>query len=160
MIDLTIATIRSVTKGVLGVAFVQTALAVVGLVVMDVPAAGIWGAMILVLAIMQLPPWLILAPIAVWVFSVNEPLPATLFAVYAALVSICDMFLKPLFLGRGVEVPMLVILLGAIGGAIWAGVIGLFVGAVVLAIGYKLMMAWVYPDSLEIPATEPETAES
>lgn len=156
MVDLTIATIRSVTKGVLGVAIVQTALAVAGLVVMDVPAAGIWGALILVIAVMQLPPWLILAPIAVWVFSISEPVPATIFAVYSLVVSISDMFLKPMFLGRGVDVPMPVILIGAIGGAIWAGVIGLFVGAVVLAIGYELFLAWIYGDQLSVETGEIE----
>lgn len=146
LVDLSIATIRSVTKGVLGVAFVQTALAVLGLVVMGVPGTGIWGAIVLMLAVMQLPPWLVLAPIAVWVFSVAAPLPATIFAVYSLLVSVSDMFLKPLFLGRGVDVPMPVVLIGAIGGALSAGVVGLFVGAVILAIGYVLLIAWIYPD--------------
>jgi predicted PurR-regulated permease PerM len=86
---------------------------------------------------------LILGPIAVWVFSVADPVPATIFAIYAFIVSASDAFLKPMFLGRGVEVPMLVILIGAIGGAILAGIIGLFVGAVVLALGYQLLVAWM-----------------
>ncbi len=86
---------------------------------------------------------LILGPIAVWVFSVADTVPATIFAIYAFLVSASDAFLKPMFLGRGVEVPMLVILIGAIGGAILSGIIGLFVGAVVLALGYQLLVAWM-----------------
>jgi predicted PurR-regulated permease PerM len=146
MTDLSIQTIRSVTKGVLGVAIIQSILAAIGLVAMGVPAAGIWTGAILVLAIMQLPPVLILAPIAIWVFSVAEPVPATIFAVYAFIVSISDSFLKPIFLGRGVDVPMLVILIGAIGGAIASGIIGLFIGAVVLALGYQLLIAWMAPD--------------
>lgn len=141
--DLSIKTIRSVFKGVLGVAFIQSILAAVGLVVMGVPAAGLWAGAVLVLAIVQLPPLLVLGPIAVWVFSVAEPLPATVFAVYAFIVSISDSFLKPMLLGRGVDVPMLVILIGAIGGALSAGIIGLFVGAVVLALGYEILTAWV-----------------
>lgn len=157
-VDLSVATVRSVTKGVIGVAFVQTALAVLGLVVMDVPGAGIWGAIIMVIAVMQLPPWLILAPIAIWVFSVAEPVPATIFAIYSLVVSISDMFLKPMFLGRGVDVPMPVILIGAIGGALTAGLIGLFVGAVVLAIGYELLMAWIYPDARQQEADGAEGA--
>lgn len=141
--DLTVATIRSVAKGVLGVAFIQTALATIGLVVMDVPGAGIWAMIILFLCIAQLPPTLILVPIALWVFSVAEPVPATIFLVYSVLVGISDTFLKPLLLGRGVDVPMLVILLGAIGGMITAGIIGLFIGAVILALGYQLYIFWI-----------------
>ena len=141
--DLSVATIRSVAKGVLGVAFIQTILATIGLVVMDVPAAGIWAMIILMLCIAQLPPTLILIPIALWVFSVAEPIPATIFLVYSVIVGISDTFLKPLLLGRGVDVPMLVILLGAIGGMISSGIIGLFIGAVILALGYQLYIFWV-----------------
>jgi len=141
--DLSTATIRSVAKGVLGVALIQSLLAAIGLLVMDVPAAGIWTVIILVLAIMQLPPTLVLLPIAIWVFSVAEPVPATIFFVYSMIVSFSDAILKPMFLGRGVDVPMLVILLGAIGGMITAGIIGLFTGAVVLALGYQLYMFWL-----------------
>ena len=143
MTDLSIQTIRSVTKGVLGVAIIQSILAAIGLVAMGVPAAGIWTGAILMLAIMQLPPIIILGPIVIWVFSVADPVPATIFAVYAFVVSISDSFLKPMFLGRGVDVPMLVILIGAIGGAISSGIIGLFIGAVVLALGYQLLIAWM-----------------
>ncbi len=154
--NLSIQTIRSVTKGVLGVAMIQAFLSAIGLVVMDVPAAGIWTGAILMLAIMQLPPILVLAPIAIWIFSVAEPVPATLFAVYAFVVSISDSFLKPLFLGRGVDVPMLVILIGAIGGAMAAGIVGLFIGAVVLALGYQLLVAWMASDE-EASAVAEET---
>ena len=141
--NLSVTTVRSVAKGILGVALTQALLSLIGLVVMGVPAAGIWTGMVLALAVVQLPPLIVLGPIAVWVFSVADPIPATLFAVYALIVSASDAFLKPLFLGRGVEIPMLVILLGAIGGAIYAGIIGLFVGAVVLALGYELLRAWM-----------------
>ncbi len=140
---LAVATIRSVAKGVLGVALIQTILATIGLVVMDVPAAGLWAMIILMLCIAQLPPTLVLLPIALWVYSVAEPVPATIFLVYSVLVGISDTFLKPLLLGRGVDVPMLVILLGAIGGMITSGIIGLFVGAVILALGYQLYIFWV-----------------
>jgi predicted PurR-regulated permease PerM len=144
--ELSIQTIRSVAKGILGIAFVQAVLAAIGLVVMDVPAAGLWAGAVLVVAIAQLPPILVLGPIAAWVFSVADPVPAVIFLVYAILVSFSDALLKPLLLGRGVRVPMLVILLGAIGGAISAGLIGLFVGAVVLALGYQIMTAWLEMD--------------
>ena len=100
----------------------------------------------LVLAIIQLPPIIILGPIAFWVFSVAEPVPATIFLVYSIVVSVSDAFLKPMLLGRGVDTPMLVILIGAIGGAITSGIIGLFLGAVVLALGYELLRIWMAPD--------------
>lgn len=151
LVDLAIATIRSVAKGVLGVAIIQAVLAGIGLALIGVPAPGIWAAIVLILAIIQLPPLIVLAPIAVWVFSVADPVPATVFAVYAFIVSISDSFLKPMFLGRGMEIPMLVILLGAIGGAMAAGIIGLFLGAVVLALGYEILMAWMETDELNNP---------
>ncbi len=151
LVDLSIATIRSVAKGVLGVAIIQSILSAIGLVVMDVPAAGLWAGAILILAIVQLPPLLVLGPIAIWIFSVADPVPATIFAVYAFIVSISDSFLKPMFLGRGMEIPMLVILLGAIGGAILLGIIGLFIGAIVLALGYEILKAWMETDELNNP---------
>jgi predicted PurR-regulated permease PerM len=94
----------------------------------------------------QLPPWLVLGPIIVWYFSVAEAVPATIFAVYMLIVSAADMVLKPMLLGRGVETPMLVILFGAIGGAMAMGIIGLFLGAVILAVSYELLVAWMAPD--------------
>lgn len=151
LVDLSVATIRSVAKGVLGVAIIQSILSAIGLVMMDVPAAGLWAGAVLILAIIQLPPLIVLGPIAVWIFSVAEPVPATIFAVYAFIVSISDSFLKPMFLGRGMEIPMLVILLGAIGGAILLGIIGLFIGAIVLALGYEILNSWMATDELNNP---------
>ena len=84
-------------------------------------------------------------------------MPATLFLVYALIVSFSDAVLKPMLLGRGVNVPMLVILLGAIGGMITSGIIGLFTGAVVLSLGYELFMFWLNPEQEEAtPAGEPQ----
>jgi predicted PurR-regulated permease PerM len=150
--DLSILTIRSVTKGVLGVAIIQAFASAIGLLAVGVPGAGLWAGAVLVLAIVQLPPILILGPIAVWVFSVMDGLPATIFLIFAIIVSASDAFLKPMFLGRGLDVPMLVILIGAIGGAMSQGIIGLFIGAVVLALGYELLTAWMAPDDREAAA--------
>ena len=142
-VKLSAMTIRSVVQGILGIAIIQSLLSLVGLVVMDVPFAPVWAFVVLFLAIIQLPPILILGPIIAYVFSYADTTPATIFAVYAVIVSASDTFLKPLLLGRGVDIPMLVILLGAIGGMILSGIIGLFVGAVVLALAYKLFVAWL-----------------
>ena len=141
--DLAKDTIRSVAQGVLGVAAIQAVLSAVGMIVMGVPAWGLWSAIILVLAIAQLPPILVLGFVAAYVFSVADTTPAVIFAIYCLIVSGSDGFLKPLFLGRGMNTPMLVILLGAIGGMILSGIIGLFVGAIILALGYELFMKWL-----------------
>ncbi len=137
--DLSKATIRSVAQGVLGVALIQAALSALGMIVMDVPAWGLWTMAVLVVAIAQIPPIVILGFVSAYVFSVADTTPAVIFLIYCVAVSSSDGFLKPLFLGRG----MLVILLGAIGGMIASGIIGLFVGAIILALGYELFMAWL-----------------
>ncbi|NIL95201.1 MAG: AI-2E family transporter [Woeseiaceae bacterium] len=154
LVDLSIATIRSVVKGVLGVAVLQAILSAVGLVAIGVPAAGIWAGIVLVLAIVQLPPVLILLPIAIWVYSTADAVPATIFLVYSLIVSGSDAFLKPMLLGRGLETPMLVILIGAIGGAMTMGIIGLFVGAVILSIGYQILRAWMTSEEADAAPEE------
>ena len=152
-VDMAGATIRSVAQGVLGVALIQSILAGVGLLLMGVPYAGLWALLVLLLAIIQLPTILILGPIIVYVFSVESTVPAVIFMIWSLIVGVSDTFLKPLFLGRGMDIPMMVILLGAIGGMIFQGIIGLFVGAVVLAVGYTLFMAWLDQDKQD--AKEP-----
>jgi predicted PurR-regulated permease PerM len=135
-------TVSSVVKGVLAVAIVQAVAATAGLLLAGVPAAPAWGLLVLLLAVVQLPPIFVMGPMIFYVFSTTPTFGAVLFTIWAILVSVSDTFLKPLFLGRGVEVPMLVILIGAIGGMIAWGVLGLFVGAVVLAVGYQFGRAW------------------
>jgi len=156
MAGLSTATIRSVMQGVIGVAIIQAVLSAIGMVVAGVPAAILWTVMVLVCAVSQLPPILILGPVAAYVFSANETTPAVIFLVWSILVSASDGFLKPMLMGRGVDIPMLVILIGAIGGMMLSGIIGLFVGAVVLAIMYTLFMSWM-DDSLHEVNTETET---
>jgi len=147
--ELSILTVRSVAKGVLGTAFIQALASGIGLAIAGVPAAGLWAGVVLVLAIIQLPPLLILGPIAIWYFSVAATVPAVIFLVFAIIVSASDAVLKPMLLGRGVDTPMLVILIGAIGGAIASGIIGLFTGAVILALGYEIFAAWMAPDEAQ-----------
>jgi len=143
-IDLATQTIRSVAYGVVGVAAVQAALAGVGLFLAGVPAAGLWTGLVLILAVAQLPPLIILGPAIVYVAATSDStLTQVLFTIWSLIVSFSDAFLKPMFLGRGIEIPMPVILIGAIGGMVRAGVIGLFVGAVVMAIGYTMFKAWM-----------------
>mgnify|MGYP001819222422 CR=1 FL=1 len=140
---MTVATVRNVLKGVIGVAIIQTVLVSIGLFVADIPAAPLWCAIVLVLAIAQLPPTIILLPIIIWYFSVADTTAAVIFAVYSLVAGASDSFLKPIFMGRGLDIPMPVILIGAIGGMIAMGIIGLFAGAVVLSIWYKLFQLWM-----------------
>ena len=146
------ATIRSVVQGVLGVAIIQSVVSGIVMLIFNIPLAGLWALIVLFLAIIQLPPLLILVPIAAYGFSIMDTTSAIIFLVLSIIVSLSDTFLKPLFLGRGTDVPTLVILLGAIGGMMLSGIIGLFVGAVVLALAYKVYQALLEETSL--PAEE------
>jgi predicted PurR-regulated permease PerM len=140
---LTSDTIVNVAKGVVGVAIIQTTLCGIGLLVAGIPVAGLWILLILILCVIQLPPVIILIPIIIYQFSQVDTTPAVIFMIWSLVAGSSDTFLKPMFLGRGMKTPMLVILLGAIGGMIWAGIIGLFVGAVVLALGYEFFLVWL-----------------
>lgn len=142
--DLCTTTIRAVAQGVVGIAFIQMLLIGVAFLVMGIPAAGLLALVVLLLGIMQLPATLITIPVIVFVF-VTKGLSATtiVFAVYVFVAGLVDNLLKPLLLGRGVAVPMPVVLIGAVGGMVTSGVIGLFIGPVMLAVGYKLFWRWV-----------------
>jgi len=146
IVELASATIRAVAKGVLGVAAIQAFLAWIGMSAAGVPAAGAWALLVLICAVAQLPSALVMLPVAIYVFASSSKGVGIAFAVWALFVGLIDNVLKPLLLGRGVKVPTLVIVVGAIGGMISFGIIGLFVGAVVLGVGYELFAAWVRGD--------------
>ncbi len=113
------------------------------MLVVGVPGAGIFALLILILAVMQLPPTLVLIPVILYVFATKATVPAVLFMIWALLVGASDNVLKPLLMGRGSRTPMLVLFMGSLGGFIAGGILGLFVGAVVLSMGYTVFMAWV-----------------
>ena len=140
------ATIRSVTTGILGVAFIQSILAGLGFLVAGLPGAGLWAVMFLIAAVLQVG-MLVLIPAVIYVFAVSSMTKAVIFLIWCAIVGLIDNVLKPLLLGRGVAVPIVVIFLGAIGGFVALGIIGLFVGAIVLSVGYKLFLAWIHEGS-------------
>jgi predicted PurR-regulated permease PerM len=140
------ATIRSVTSGILGVALMQSVLAGLGFLVAGLPGAGLWAVVFLVAAVLQVGA-LVLVPAVIYIFAIASTTKAIIFLVWCVIVAVLDNFLKPLLLGRGVPVPIAVVFLGAIGGFIALGLIGLFVGAVVLSVGYKLFLAWLKPGS-------------
>lgn len=136
------STIRSVTTGIVGVALIQTLFAVLGFYIAKIPAAGLWSLIFLVGAVLQIG-GLVLIPAAIYMFAIASTTHASIFLVWCVFVGLMDNVLKPMLLGRGASVPMLVVFLGAIGGFVALGPIGLFVGAVVLSVGYKLVLAWL-----------------
>ncbi len=145
-----VGTIRNVVKGILGVAVIQTTMAGLGFFIAGVPFAGIWTVICLILAIVQVGVGPVAIPIAIYMFSVSDTLTATLLAVWLLITLISDNVLKPILLGRGAPAPMLVIFMGAIGGFIFNGFLGLFLGAVILSIGYKLLITWMNKDAVTI----------
>jgi predicted PurR-regulated permease PerM len=136
------ATIRSVTFGILGVAGIQSVLAALGFLVVGLPAVGLWTVIFVFAAVVQAG-ILVLVPAVIYVFVVGSTTKAVIFLVWCIFVATIDNVLKPLLLGRGVAVPVVVVFLGAIGGFVAMGIIGLFVGAIVMSVGYKLFLAWL-----------------
>ena len=142
--ELCTATIRAVALGVVGIAFIQMLLIGVGFVLMGIPGAGLLALAVLLIGIMQLPATLVTLPVIVYVFVTQGATTATVvFAIYIFVAGLVDNVLKPLLLGRGVNVPMPVVLIGALGGMVASGIIGLFIGPVMLAVGYQLFWQWV-----------------
>ena len=141
--NLSVATVRSVVTGVLGVALIQAFFALLGMLAMGIPMAVVWALLIMFLTIVQLPALIVIAPMIAWVFAQNSGTTEILFTIYMLAVGASDSLLKPLLMGRGVDIPMLVILVGAIGGMMLTGMIGLFIGAVVFALAYKLFELWI-----------------
>ena len=143
--SLSTATIRAVAQGVIGVAFIQAIIVGLALLVTGVPWAGVLAVIVLVLGIAQVPALLVTLPAIVYIWSSGDYSTAAAIASTVVLVlsGMADNVLKPLMLGRGVEAPMPVILLGALGGMATAGILGMFVGATLLTLGYQIFMGWV-----------------
>jgi predicted PurR-regulated permease PerM len=144
-IKLCTATIRAVAQGVIGIALIQAIAIGLILLLAGVPLAGGLALIVLVLGIAQIPALLVTIPIIAYLWTSGDygTGAAIGYSIVLFLAGIADNFLKPLMLGRGVEAPMPVILLGALGGMATAGIIGLFIGATLLALGYQLFMSWV-----------------
>jgi predicted PurR-regulated permease PerM len=157
--DLAEATVRSVAQGILGVALIQSLLAGIGFLAVGLPGAGLWALLCLLLAVVQIGIGLVVVPIVIYVFYTADTLTAVLFLIWCTPLTVLDNILKPLLLGRGVNVPMVVIFVGAIGGFLTSGIIGLFVGSVILALGYTLFVAWLAEDpQLGLPNNNAESS--
>lgn len=142
--ELTGATVRSVTSGILGVALIQTILGALGFLLAGLPGAGLWAVLLLIAALLQVA-LVVLVPAVIYMFTISAVTKAIIFAVWCLFVALVDNILKPLLLGRGVATPIIVVFLGAIGGFVAMGILGLFVGAIFLSVGYKLFLAWLAP---------------
>jgi predicted PurR-regulated permease PerM len=147
--QLSYQTVTSVVRGILGIAIMQTLLAGIGFLAMGIPGAGILAVVCLVLAIVQIDILIILIPLSIYAFSTAGTGAAIAFLIWNIGVGLMNNVLKPILLGRGVEAPMAVIFIGAIGGMIAHGIIGLFVGAVVFVLGYTLFIEWLNEEKLK-----------
>ena len=137
------ATIRNVSQGVIGVSLLQALLAGIGLMVAGVPGASLIAFGVLILGIIQIGPSLILIPVIIWAWMTMETSTALLFAAYMVPVNLIDNVLRRIIFSRGLKTPMLVIIIGVIGGTLSNGIIGLFVGPIVLAVAWDLLVAFV-----------------
>jgi predicted PurR-regulated permease PerM len=154
--QLATATVRSVAAGVIGVAFIQSILLGMGFLLAGIPAAGVLAVVVMFIGILQIPAAIVSLPAVIYVWWLGDGSTASkiLFTSYFVVAGMADNVLKPLLLGRGVDAPMPVILMGALGGMVTGGIIGLFLGGVLLAVSYRLFMEWV-DDSEAALSAEP-----
>ena len=138
-VDLAGATIRNVSRGIIGIAILQALLAGIGLLFAGVPAAGLFSFLVLVLGIFQIGPSVILLPLVIWSWFAMDTAMAVLFTLYIVPVNLLDNILRPL-VAKGLSTPMPVILIGVLGGTLVHGMIGLFVGPIVLSIAWQLLV--------------------
>ena len=152
--DIIAATVKSVANGVIGVAFVQALLVGIGFFAIGIPGAGLLSLLAMALGVVQIPVIIVVLPAILYAFATESTTVAIIFTVWSIIGGLSDAVLKPLMIGHGLEVPMPIILLGVIGGVMAFGLVGLFIGAVVLAVGYMLFSEWV-----GVPAPGTESAE-
>jgi predicted PurR-regulated permease PerM len=136
-------TIRTVSQGVIGVAVLQSLLAGIGLKLAGVPHAGVLAFAVLVLAILQIGSAIVLFPVIIWIWATKDFTLALPLTIYLLVVGLADNIVKPMLMGRGLDTPMLVIFIGVLGGMIAHGIVGLFVGPIILAVAWQLTMAWI-----------------
>jgi predicted PurR-regulated permease PerM len=149
-----------VAQGVIGVAVIQALVVGIVMLIAGIPFTGVLALIVLLLGIAQVPALLITLPVIIFIWASGDygNVPAVIYSVLLFLAGMLDNVLKPLMLGRGVDAPMPVILLGALGGMASSGIMGMFIGAVLLALGYQLFMHWVN-DNPHLP-NQPVTSDS
>jgi predicted PurR-regulated permease PerM len=150
------ATIRTVSQGVIGIAIVQSLLVGVGLKLAGVASAGVLAFAVLVLAIMQIGSAVVLLPVIIWIWATKDFMAALLITIYLLVVGLADNVLKPMLMGRGLSTPALVIFIGLLGGTIAHGIVGLFVGPIILAVAWELTAAWIREGQASAASAEAE----
>jgi predicted PurR-regulated permease PerM len=153
-VDMAGATVRTISRGIIGVAVLQSLLAGIGLIVAGVPAAGLISFLVLLLGIVQIGPSIILLPLVVWSWFAMDANSAVVFSLYMIPVNLIDNALRPLVMGKGLGTPIWIILLGVFGGTIVHGMIGLFVGPVILSIAWQLIVLWTRNELIEDKTTQ------
>jgi len=147
--DLVLNTVGSVLKGVLGESLVMAMLFGIVFLLAGIPYAGLWTLLVFIISVLQLPLILVSLPALIYIFAVNETGTAIIWSIAILLVSLSNNILTPLMLGKGAPVPMPVIYIGVIGGFMLSGFIGLFTGAIVMSLGYTLLVEWIKTDNTE-----------
>jgi predicted PurR-regulated permease PerM len=145
-LELAGATIRAVSQGVIGVAVIQSLLAGVGLKLAGIPNAGLLAFAILLLSIVQIGSAVVLLPVIIWLWTAKDFTTALPLTVFLVIVGLLDNILKPLVMGRGLTTPTLVIFIGVIGGTLAHGIVGLFIGPIILSVAWELTVAWINQD--------------
>jgi predicted PurR-regulated permease PerM len=141
--DQAAATIRAISRGVIGISVLQALLAGIGLMVAGIPQASLITFGVLVFGIIQIGPSILLIPVIFWSWTLLDTTPALLFTAYMIPVNLLDNILRPIVMGRGLKTPMLVILVGVIGGTLAYGITGLFLGPIILAVIWELLVSWI-----------------
>lgn len=149
-------TIRTVSRGVIGVAILQSLLAGVGLKLAAVAHAGVLAFAVLILGILQIGAAPVLIPVVIWAWATMEFTPALLLTIYLSIVGLADNVLRPMLMGRGLNTPTLVIFIGVLGGTLAHGIVGLFVGPIILAVAWELMMVWIREEPTDAVSPDPE----
>jgi predicted PurR-regulated permease PerM len=152
IVDLSGKAIRAVALGIIVTAAVQTVLAATGFMLASVPFAGVLTAIVLVFCIAQIGPILVMTPVVIWLYASGSAGRGTVLLVFTIVATAIDNFLRPVLIKRGADLSLLLILPGVIGGLLAMGIIGLFVGPVVLAVTANLLQSWM-TSGLEPKAT-------
>jgi predicted PurR-regulated permease PerM len=143
-------TIRTVAQGVIGVAVLQALLAGIGLKLAGVPHAGLVAFAVLILAILQIGSAVVIIPIIIWIWATKDFAVALSLTIYLLIVGLADNILKPMLMGRGLSTPMIVIFVGVLGGMLAHGIVGLFIGPIILAVAWELTTAWIREDQAAV----------
>jgi predicted PurR-regulated permease PerM len=145
-LELAGATIRAVSQGVIGIAVVQGLLAGIGFKLAGIPSAGLLAFAVMLLTIVQIGAAIVLLPVIIWLWATKDFMTALLLTLFLGIVGVLDNILKPLVMGRGLTTPTLVIFIGVIGGTLAHGIVGLFIGPIILCVAWELMVAWIRND--------------